>query len=143
MEVAQSRMTLCDPMDCSLPGSSVHGILQARILEWVAVPFSRASSQIETRSPILQVDSLPSEPPKNTGVASLSLLQWIFSTQESNRSLLHFRQILNQLSYQGSLIICKVAFIIIQKLLGCIITKEFFCYIYNIGFVEKPEWDLI
>ena len=37
--------TLCDPMECSLPGSSVHGILQARILEWVAIPFSRGSSQ--------------------------------------------------------------------------------------------------
>ena len=37
--------TLCDPMDCSLPGSSVHGILQARILECVAMPFSRGSSQ--------------------------------------------------------------------------------------------------
>ena len=35
---AQSRQTLCDPMDCSLPGSSVHGVFQARILEWVAIP---------------------------------------------------------------------------------------------------------
>ena len=43
--VAQSCLTLCDPMDCSPPGSSVHGILQARILEWVAIPFSRGSSQ--------------------------------------------------------------------------------------------------
>ena len=43
--VAQSCLTLCDPMDCSLPGPSVHGILQARILEWVAMPFSRESSQ--------------------------------------------------------------------------------------------------
>ena len=43
--VAQSCLTLCDPTDCSLPGSSVHGILQARILEWVAIPFSRGSSQ--------------------------------------------------------------------------------------------------
>ena len=42
---SQSCPTLCDPMGCSLPGSSVHGILQARILEWVAIPFSRASSQ--------------------------------------------------------------------------------------------------
>ena len=42
--VAKSCLTLCDPMDCSLPGSSVHGILQKRILEWVAVPFSRGSS---------------------------------------------------------------------------------------------------
>ena len=40
-EVAQSCPTLCDPMDCSPPGSSVHGILQARILEWVAISFSR------------------------------------------------------------------------------------------------------
>ena len=36
-------LTLCDPRDCSLPGSSIHGILQARILEWVAVPSSRGS----------------------------------------------------------------------------------------------------
>ena len=39
-EVAQSCLTLCDPMDCSLPGSSIHGILQARVLEWVAISFS-------------------------------------------------------------------------------------------------------
>ena len=44
-EVAQSCPTLCDPMDCSLPGSSIHGILQERELEWVAISFSRASSQ--------------------------------------------------------------------------------------------------
>ena len=41
---AQSCLTLWDPMDCSPPGSSVHGILQARILEWVAMPPSRGSS---------------------------------------------------------------------------------------------------
>ena len=45
VKVAQLCPTLCDPMDCSLPGSSVHGIPQARLLEWVAVPFSRGSSQ--------------------------------------------------------------------------------------------------
>ena len=44
-EVTQSCPTLCDPMDCSLPGSSVHGIFQARVLEWVAISFSRGSSQ--------------------------------------------------------------------------------------------------
>ena len=43
--VAQSRPTLCDPTDCSPPVSSVQGILQARILEWIAIPFSRGSSQ--------------------------------------------------------------------------------------------------
>ena len=44
-KLLQSCLTLCDPMDCYPPGSSVHGILQARILEWVAMPFSRGSSQ--------------------------------------------------------------------------------------------------
>ena len=42
--VAQSCLTLCDPMDCRPPGSSVHGVLQARILEWIAILFSRGSS---------------------------------------------------------------------------------------------------
>ena len=44
-EVAQSCPTLCDPVDCSLPGSSLYGILQARVLEWVAISFSRGSSR--------------------------------------------------------------------------------------------------
>ena len=44
-EVAQSCPTLCNPVDCSLPGSSLHGTLQARILEWVTISFSRGSSQ--------------------------------------------------------------------------------------------------
>ena len=44
--VAQSCPALCDPMDCNPPGSSVHGILQARILEWVAIPFSRDPMQV-------------------------------------------------------------------------------------------------
>ena len=43
--VTQSCLTLCDPMDCSPPDYSVHGILQARILEWVSMPFFRGSSQ--------------------------------------------------------------------------------------------------
>ena len=45
VKVAQLCLTLCNPMDCSLPSSSVHGILQARILEWLAIPFSRGFSQ--------------------------------------------------------------------------------------------------
>ena len=44
-EVTQSCLTLSDPMDCSLPGSSVHGIFQAIVLEWIAISFSRGSSQ--------------------------------------------------------------------------------------------------
>ena len=86
---------------------TVHGILQTRILEWVAFPFSRGSSQPRdwSRSPTLQADSLSAESqgkPKNTGVGSLSLLQGIFPPQELNQGLLHCRWILHQLSYQGS-----------------------------------------
>ena len=57
---------------------------------------------IKSRSPALQADSLPAEPqvkPKSTGMGSLSLLQRVFPTQESNRGLLHCRWILYQLSY--------------------------------------------
>ena len=66
--VVQLCPTLWDPMDCSLPGSSVHGILQARILEWTGIPFFRG----------------------------------IFLTQGSNLGLLHCRQIIYCLNYQGS-----------------------------------------
>ena len=69
VKVTQSCPTLCNPM-----GYTLHGILQARIPEWIAVPFSRGSSQ--PRSPTLQADSLLSEPPgkpKSTGMDSLSL----------------------------------------------------------------------
>ena len=68
-EVAQSCPTLCDPMDCSLRGSSVHGIFQARVLEWVSISFSRGSSQPRDRtrvSCIAGADALPSELPRKS-----------------------------------------------------------------------------
>ena len=54
-EVAQSCPTLCDPVDCSPPGSSAHGILQARILEWVAISFSRGSSRPRDRTQVFHI----------------------------------------------------------------------------------------
>ena len=54
-EVAQSCPTLCDPMACRLPGSSLHGILQARVLEWVAISFSRGSSQPRDRTQVSRI----------------------------------------------------------------------------------------
>ena len=71
VKVAQSCPTLCDPMDYT-----AHGILQARILEWVAFPFSRGSSQprIEPRSPTLQVGSLPAEPQSVAAAATAAKL---------------------------------------------------------------------
>ena len=66
MLVSQLCLTRCEPTDCNSPGSSVFGILQARILEWVAIPFSAGFPKpgVEPRSPALQADSLPSEPPR-------------------------------------------------------------------------------
>ena len=82
-------------------------ILQPKIQEWVACPLpgDLPNPEVEPRSPALRADSLPSEPagkPKNTGVASLFLLQGIFPTQELNWGLLHCRQIFYQLTYQES-----------------------------------------
>ena len=79
--VTQSCPTLCDSMDCTLSCSSVHGILQARVLEWVAMSFSRGSSWLgfEPRSPTLQADSLPAE--------------------AQGKPLSHWRQILYHLSH--------------------------------------------
>ena len=74
--VAQSFQTLCDPMDSSPAGSSVHGILQARILEWVVIPSSRdlPSLGIKPRSPALQVGYFPSE---SAGKPNVSI-GWLF-----------------------------------------------------------------
>ena len=67
VSVAQWCPTLCDPIDCNPPDDSVHGILQARILEWIAISFSGDLSDpgIESGSPVLQADSLPSELQEN------------------------------------------------------------------------------
>ena len=103
VKVAQSCLTLCNPMDYT-----AHGVLQAKILEWVAFPFSRGSSQPRDQTQVSCIADgfcLSAEQPgkpKNTGVGSLSLLQGIFQTQELNQGLLHCRQILYQLSYQGN-----------------------------------------
>ena len=76
-EVAQSCPTLCDPIDCSLPGSSVHGILQARVLEWIVISFSRGSSQPRAQTQAL-LYCRPSEPPGK----SLNIVgqQWIWGS---------------------------------------------------------------
>ena len=106
--VTQSCRTLCDPMDWSLPGSSVPGDSLGRNTKsgcHALPPADLPNPGIKSRAPALQVDSLLSEPPgkpMNTGVSRSSLLQGIFSTQESNQGLLYCRWILYQLSYQRS-----------------------------------------
>ena len=66
VKASQSYPSLRDPMDSIPPGSSVHGILQARMLEWVAIPSPQDLSDPRTEygSPVLQADSLLSEPPE-------------------------------------------------------------------------------
>ena len=77
--VAQFCLSLCNPMDYSLPDSSIHGISQAIIVEWVAISFSRGSSwpRIEPGSPALLADSLPSEPPGYLPISSIYII-WNF-----------------------------------------------------------------
>ena len=94
-------------MGCSPPVSSVHGVSPGKNTSGLLCPppGDYPTPGIEARSPTLQADSLLSEPPgkpKNTRVGSLSLLQGIFLTQESNQGLLHCRWILYRLSYQRS-----------------------------------------
>ena len=75
------------------------------------IKFYLPNPGIKPRSPALHADSLPAEPqgkPKNTSVGSLSLLKGIFPTQELNQGLLHYMQILYELSYQGSLLKIKI-----------------------------------
>ena len=81
-EVAQLCPTLRDPMEYRLPGSPIHEIFQARILEWVTISYSRESSaRMEPGSPTLQADSLPSEPPGKPLSESMSFhpVLWEFT----------------------------------------------------------------
>ena len=99
VKVTQLCPSLYNPMNYT-----VHGILQARILERLAVPFSRGSSQPRDRIQVSHIagvffTSWATGKSKNTGVGSLPLLQRIFPTQELNWGLLHCRWILYQLSY--------------------------------------------
>ena len=73
--VIESCQTLWDPMDCSPPGSSVHGIFQARALEWVAISFSRGSSQPRDQTLVFHITCtagrfFPAEPPGSMSITS-------------------------------------------------------------------------
>ena len=101
VKVAQSCLTLCDPMDYT-----VHGILQARILEWVTVPFSSGSSQSRDWTQVSHITggffTSHQGSPRRLEWVAYPFLQWIFLTQESNQGFLNYRWILYQLNYQGS-----------------------------------------
>ena len=73
--VTQSCLILCNPTVCNQPGSSVHGILQARIVEWVVIPGDFPNPGIKPGFPALQADALPPEPPGKITSSSPSLFQ--------------------------------------------------------------------
>ena len=124
---------------------TVHGILQARILGWVAFR-DLPNPGIKPRSSALQADSLLGEPqgkPKNTVVGSPSLLHWIFQTQELNQGLLHCWQILNQQSYQGShffFFFFKIKHWKPEKVMDW--SKVFSCFSIKCYGKKNPEKDL-
>ena len=105
--VAQSCLTLCDSMDCSPPGSSVHGGSPGKNTGLGCYALLQGSSQPRDQPQVSHIAGklFMSEPlgkAKNTGWGGPSILQGIFPTQESNQGLLHCRWILYLLSYQGS-----------------------------------------
>ena len=86
--------TLCDPTDCSPPGSSVHGILQARILEWTGLPYPLPEDlpdpgikPTSPASPILQANSLPLAPPGKPFLASESLIKFCLNLQPAQAEI--------------------------------------------------------
>ena len=121
--VAQSCLTLCSTMDCSLPGSSVHGLLQAKILEWLAIPFSRASFWPRDQTRVSCIAGRffchlsHQGSPKSTDMGIHSFFQGIFLTQGLNPDPLHCRQILYCLSHPGSpyIHICVCACIYVYR----------------------------
>ena len=83
-EVTQSCLTLSDPMDCSLPGSSVHGIFQARVLEWGAIAFSPVYTAAAAAAKLLQLcptlcDPIDGSPPGSPvpGILQARILEWV------------------------------------------------------------------
>ena len=102
VKISQSRPTLCNPL-----GWMVHGVLQARILEWVAFPYSRGSSQPRDQTQVSNIagrffNSWATREAQEYWSGSLSLLQQIFPTQELKQGLLHCRRILP--------VICRVGY---------------------------------
>ena len=91
MLVTECCLTLCDPVDCSPPGSAVHGILQARILQWVAIPSSRGSSPPRDQTWVSCIAGrfyfLPSEPPGKPSPPTPSQMELLLKAVQEGTSL--------------------------------------------------------
>ena len=140
MKAAQSCPNLCD-----LTAWTIHSMEFSRIEYWSGEPFPSPgclpNPGIKARSPTLQADSLPAEPPgkpKNTGVSSLSLLHGVFLTQESNWGFLHCRQILQQLSYDW---FASVSHCGLGILMNDSRVQETICFALH-SFLQDLHWSL-
>ena len=108
-EVAQSYPTLCDPMECSPPGSSIHGILQARTLEWVAIAFSNAWKwKVKSESEVAQSCPTPSDPmdcspPGSSihGIFQARVLEWgaIAFSENVPRTMINRQRLINSVQF--------------------------------------------
>ena len=107
MKVTWSCLTLCSPMDCSPTGSSVHGISQARILEWVAIIFSRGSSQPRDRTQVSHLAGTLDHLSYTYDTTSCTCWHFMYSIKNPIKSTLHFSP-----STLGILVHCTCAQVI-------------------------------
>ena len=101
-EVAQSRRTLCDPMDCSLAGSFIHGIFQARVLEWGAIAFSLWPSrhqQLAAASPKLHLDGIQGAKSTILGPKVMVRFEGMISMSPDGLHLPIHKKVLNSLTW--------------------------------------------
>ena len=141
-------------MDCSLPGSSVHGIFQARILEWVAISFSRGSSQSRDWtwvSPTLWADALPSEPPgkpkfsraipisKSVKISSFNHFNYLLMISDNFRLFCFLCFILQLALYFGFVLFISL-FLAFLKLISFLVSLVslvlVFCFVFGSVFVS-------
>ena len=101
-EVTHLCPTLCDPIDCSPTGSSIHGIFRARILEWGAFPFPRELPDpgFEPGSPTLQADALPSEPHSSVAQSCPTLCDPMNCRHQASLSITNSRSVLKLMSIE-------------------------------------------
>ena len=138
VKVAQSRPTLCDPMDCRLLGSSVHGILQARILECLAISFSRGSSQPRSNPGLLHCRQIFYHL-SYQGSPTIVLLMWKTCQWSwywlTFPGVLEVQQSLNRPSRRMT----RFNFLWLSNICVCVCITVFYLFIYQWTLVRLPS----
>ena len=134
---AQSCPTLCDPIDCSLPGFSVHGIFQARVLDWFAISFSRGSSQSRDRTQVSFIvgSALPTEPLGNPPTLHKVIFnhptQWQCLTSLNFYTLSLLITLIECLFCLYKLIYCIPCYLVLSVISGIDILNCYLCLLLN------------